>query len=94
MNQPVRSYPLRNFSEPAVYVMGDKAGQKAFPPNAGPQGGMGGMPMGMPFNSQQAMVAQQNSNMGMLERRREQEQRARAGSNTVSFINLKNMLLY
>ncbi|KAJ6581069.1 hypothetical protein B0H19DRAFT_1113509 [Mycena capillaripes] len=83
MGQPVRSYPLRVFNEPSVYVMGEKAGQKVFPPNSGPQagGGMGGMSMGMPFNSQQAMVAQQNSNMGMLDRRREQEQRARAGSN-------------
>ncbi|KAF7356989.1 SWI/SNF and RSC complexes subunit ssr4 [Mycena venus] len=78
MNQPARSYPLRIFNEPAVYVIGEKAGQKVFPPGGGPQGGM---PMGMGFNSQQAMVAQQNSNMAMLERRREQEQRARAGSN-------------
>ncbi|KAJ6478514.1 hypothetical protein C8R47DRAFT_1138590 [Mycena vitilis] len=83
LNQPVRSYPLRIYNEAQVYVMGEKAGQKVYPPNAGPPGGggMGGMPMGMPFNSQQAMVAQQNNNMNMLDRRREQEQRARAGSN-------------
>ncbi|KAJ7132252.1 hypothetical protein C8R44DRAFT_698632 [Mycena epipterygia] len=84
MNQPVRTYPLRVFNEASVFVMGDKAGQKIYPPGAGPQGGpggMGGMPMGMNFNPQQAMVAQQNSNMGMMDRRREQEQRARAGSN-------------
>ncbi|KAJ7708785.1 hypothetical protein B0H17DRAFT_1030868 [Mycena rosella] len=81
MNQPVRTYPLRVFNEPSVFVMGEKAGTKVFP-NTGPQGGgMSGMPMGMNFNSPQAMVAQQNSNMGMLDRRREQEQRARAGSN-------------
>ncbi|KAJ7156869.1 hypothetical protein C8R43DRAFT_997483 [Mycena crocata] len=82
MNQPIRTYPLRVFNEPSVFVMGDKAGQKVYPPNAGPQagGGLGGMPMGMNFNSQQAMVAQQSNNMGMLDRRREQEQRARAGS--------------
>lgn len=87
MNQPVRTYPLRVFNEPAVYVVGDKAGQKVYPPGAGPQtGGMGGMPMGMGFNSQQAMVARQNSDMALLERRREQEQRARAGSNAVSRI--------
>ncbi|KAJ7493312.1 hypothetical protein B0H11DRAFT_2005846 [Mycena galericulata] len=84
MNQPVRSYPLRIVNEAAVFVMGEKVGQKVYPPNAGPPpgGGMGGMPMGMNFGpQQQAMVAQQNSNMGMLDRRREQEQRARAGSN-------------
>ncbi|KAJ7807300.1 hypothetical protein B0H14DRAFT_2873734 [Mycena olivaceomarginata] len=82
MNQPVRTYPLRVFNEPAVYVVGDKAGQKVYPPGAGPQtGGMGGMPMGMGFNPQQAMVARQNNDMALLERRREQEQRARAGSN-------------
>ncbi|KAJ7460753.1 hypothetical protein FB451DRAFT_1270208 [Mycena latifolia] len=81
MNQPVRSYPLRVFNEPSVFVMGEKVGTKVFP-NAGPQGGgMAGMPMGMNFNSPQGMVAQQNNNMAMLERRREQEQRARAGSN-------------
>ncbi|KAJ7789092.1 hypothetical protein B0H14DRAFT_2945872 [Mycena olivaceomarginata] len=82
MNQPVRTYPLRVFNEPAVYVVGDKAGQKVYPPGAGPQTGpMGGMPMGMGFNPQQAMVARQNNDMALLERRREQEQRARAGSN-------------
>ncbi|KAJ6485764.1 hypothetical protein C8R45DRAFT_997798 [Mycena sanguinolenta] len=81
MNQPVRSYPLRNYNEPAVYVVGEKAGQKVFPPGAGPQpGGMGNMPMGMGgFNPQQAM-AQQNNSMALLERRREQEQRARAAA--------------
>jgi hypothetical protein len=47
---------------------------------------MGGMPMGMGFNPQQAMVARQNNDMALLERRREQEQRARAGSNAVSRI--------
>ncbi|KAJ7173646.1 hypothetical protein C8R46DRAFT_1083506 [Mycena filopes] len=81
MNQPMRNYPLRIVNEPAVFVMGEKAGQKVFP-NTGPQvaGGMPGMPMGMPFNPQQGMVAQQNNNMAMLDRRREQDQRARAGS--------------
>ncbi|KAJ6624830.1 hypothetical protein B0H10DRAFT_2161984 [Mycena sp. CBHHK59/15] len=88
MGQSVRTYPLRAVNEPSVFVMGDKVGQKVFPPAAAAQAasGMGGMPMGMNFNQQQAMVAQQNSNMAMLDRRREQEQRARAGSgNTVSF---------
>ncbi|KAJ7272616.1 hypothetical protein B0H12DRAFT_1200111 [Mycena haematopus] len=81
MNQPVRGYPLRIYNEPAVYVVGEKAGQKVYPPGAGPQpGGMGGGPMGIGFNPQQAM-AQQNNSMALLERRREQEQRARGGSN-------------
>ncbi|KAK7031501.1 SWI/SNF and RSC complexes subunit ssr4 [Favolaschia claudopus] len=92
MNQAVRSYPLRTFNEPSVYVVGDKAGQKVFPPGSGGGPGMGGMggggmggmgmPMGMGFNSPQAMVQQQNNNMAILDRRREQEQRARAGSST------------
>ncbi|KAJ7777366.1 hypothetical protein B0H16DRAFT_1505248 [Mycena metata] len=77
MNQPVRSYPLRVFNEPAVFVMGENVGKKVLPQGGG---GMGGMGMGMNFNPQQGMVAQQNSNMAMLDRRREQEQRARAGS--------------
>ncbi|KAF8630948.1 hypothetical protein AX17_005305 [Amanita inopinata Kibby_2008] len=80
-NQPVRSYPLRMITEPPVFVMGEKAGQKVFP-QGGPMHGTppagqqitpgGGMGMGMPFNPQ-AMVARQNSNMEMLERRRERE---------------------
>jgi hypothetical protein len=36
--QPVRSYPLRPFSEPSVYVMGDKLGQKVYPPGHPLQG--------------------------------------------------------
>lgn len=31
LNQPVRSSPLRAVNEPAVYVMGEKQGQKVFP---------------------------------------------------------------
>lgn len=101
LNSPVRQYPLRQITEPPVYVMGDKAGQKAFPPSAGPppsqgpigmnpqamgmnQPGMGIAPQGMNpqamgMNPQgismnpQAMLAQQNSNMESLERRRERE---------------------
>lgn len=101
LNSPVRQYPLRQITEPPVYVMGDKAGQKAFPPSAGPppsqgpigmnpqamgmnQPGMGMAPQGMNpqamgMNPQgismnpQAMLAQQNSNMESLERRRERE---------------------
>jgi uncharacterized small protein (DUF1192 family) len=58
--------------------MGDRAGQKAFPHPAGPH--QGGMPqVGM---NPQAMIAQQNSNMEALERRRERE-RARDGTGGV-----------
>lgn len=40
-SQPVRSYPLRPVTEPPMFVLGDKQGQKVFPPNAG---GMHGGP--------------------------------------------------
>ncbi|KAL1718638.1 hypothetical protein EV715DRAFT_200636 [Schizophyllum commune] len=43
---PVRNYPLRPVNEPPVFVMGDRAGQKAFPPGANAGGGMGGGGMG------------------------------------------------
>lgn len=84
LNQPVRSYPLRAVNEPAVYVMGEKQGQKVFPgggsgagrgPSAvdrapPPDMGMGyGMPgMNVPGNPQ-ALLAHQNSNMEALEKR-------------------------
>jgi hypothetical protein len=86
MNQPVRAYPLRIVSEPPVYIMGEKAGQKVYPHGAPPQQQAMqpavGMGMGMNFNPQ-AMVAQQNSNMEGLDRRRERERergRDRSGS--------------
>ncbi|KAG1835991.1 hypothetical protein DFJ58DRAFT_735312 [Suillus subalutaceus] len=31
LNNPVRHYPLRQIMDPPVYVMGESAGQKAFP---------------------------------------------------------------
>ncbi|KAG6870998.1 hypothetical protein C0995_009095 [Termitomyces sp. Mi166 len=82
MNHPVRNYPLRIVNEPAVYVAGEKMGQKVYPPSgpmqsSAPAMQQPGMPMN--FSQQQAMVAQQNTSMELLEqRRREQEQRARA----------------
>ncbi|KAG0701910.1 hypothetical protein DFH29DRAFT_924471 [Suillus ampliporus] len=78
LNNPIRHYPLRQITDPPIYVMGDKMGQKAFPHPAGPH--QGGMPqVGM---TPQAMIAQQNSNMEALERRRERE-RTRDGSGGV-----------
>ncbi|KAI0738895.1 hypothetical protein C8Q80DRAFT_1202637 [Daedaleopsis nitida] len=84
MNQPARNYPLRPVNEPAIFVMGERQGQKVFPNTAGPgsvsippapdRPGMNfGMPgMGMPGNPQ-AMLAHQNSNMEALERRAQRD---------------------
>lgn len=60
LNVPIRQYPLRQINEPGVYVMGDKAGQKAFPPGTAlPPSqapiGMGLPPMGV--NQQSAIGA-------------------------------------
>ncbi|KAG6879230.1 hypothetical protein C0992_004291 [Termitomyces sp. T32_za158] len=82
MNHPVRNYPLRTVNEPSVYVAGEKMGQKVYPSgglmqSSAPAIQQPGMPMN--FSQQQAMVAQQNTSMDLLDqRRREQEQRARA----------------
>ncbi|KIM43265.1 hypothetical protein M413DRAFT_399631 [Hebeloma cylindrosporum] len=88
MTQPVRAYPLRTVNEPSVFVAGEKSGQKSYPPGAGPMqmhgsSGPSTMPtapigMAMNFSQQQAMLAQQNSNMEALERRRERERAAMA----------------
>jgi hypothetical protein len=84
---------LRVVNEPSVYISGEKMGQKVYPPGAGTMHGVPppvppmqqpGMPMN--FSQQQAMVAQQNSNMEMLERRREQE-RARNRSGSTSTVS-------
>ncbi|RPD56646.1 hypothetical protein L226DRAFT_537921 [Lentinus tigrinus ALCF2SS1-7] len=79
MNQPVRNYPLRPVNEPAIFVMGERQGQKVYPgqENATMPPGMGrsGMNYGIPGmpvpGNPQAMLAQQNSNMEALERRRQ-----------------------
>ena len=83
-NTPVRSYPLRNFNEPSIFVLGPRAGQKVIPQSmqahVGDRGGS--IPpnvMGMNFGNQQALLAQQNSNMEALERRAQRE-RDRSGS--------------
>lgn len=92
VNQPVRAYPLRTINEPPMFVIGDKAGQKVYPPGGSSMHGPPSAPpmpptaigMGMNMSQQQAMLAHQNSNMEMLERRREREReqqnRNRSGS--------------
>jgi len=94
LNQPIRAYPLRTPNEPAVYVIGEKMGQKVYPNQGGPPGGgppmerqssmpSGAMgPMGMNFGmggNPAALLAQQNQNMEAMERR----QRERSGSTNV-----------
>ncbi|KAF9561307.1 hypothetical protein CPC08DRAFT_664416 [Agrocybe pediades] len=77
LNQPVRNYPLRPVNEPAVFIAGEKAGQKVFPPGSQMHASSGPPPatigLGMAYTQQQAMLAQQNSTMEALERRRERE---------------------
>ena len=86
--QPARQYPLRQHNEPAVFVIGERQGQRV--PPSGPVGGMppnvggvgAGMGMGMGVgvggrSDAQAMLAQQNREMEALERR---SQRERSGS--------------
>jgi hypothetical protein len=101
MNQPVRSYPLRTVNEPSVYVTGEKAGAKVYPPG-GPQmhGGPGGsssMPpttigLSMNLNQQQAMISQQNNAMESLERRRERErERERVRDRTGSTAGVRTL---
>lgn len=85
LNQPVRPYPLRPINEPAVFVLGERHGQKVYPQGApGPGPGMQergpSMPSGIAFGNPQAMLAQQNSQMEALERRSRQDQRDRSGS--------------
>jgi len=83
-NQPARAYPLPMINQPPVFVLGEKVGQKVFPPgtgmHAGPTTGQPIPPGMMPYNAQ-AMVAQQNANMEMLERRRERERAREAAAN-------------
>ncbi|KAI0629799.1 hypothetical protein C8Q77DRAFT_267537 [Trametes polyzona] len=85
LNQPTRNYPLRPVNEPAVYVIGEKQGQKVFPGAGGPVAGRvapaadrtAGADMGMGYGmpgmgvpgNPQALLAHQNSNMEALEKR-------------------------
>ncbi|KAI5116751.1 hypothetical protein M0805_001609 [Coniferiporia weirii] len=90
-SQPVRSYPLRPVNEPAMFVLGEKMGQKVFvpqqhaahPPHPAqtahgvvPPAGMPGMVgMGGGMQHQAAMLAQQSREME-LERRQTRERAA------------------
>jgi hypothetical protein len=84
--QPVRQYPLRQHNEQAVFVLGERQGQRV--PPAGPVGGMPpnvGVPVGAGVGlgvgvggrpDAQAMLAQQNREMEALERRNQRERSA------------------
>ena len=87
--QPVRSYPLRPINEPAMYVLGEKTGQKVVLPQqramhgahpAQAMGSAGAMPgmvgMGGGMQHQAAMLAQQNREMEALERRQVRDRTA------------------
>ncbi|KAF9783168.1 hypothetical protein BJ322DRAFT_1008233 [Thelephora terrestris] len=84
LNQPTRSYPLQPVNLPAVYIAGDKVGQKVLQGTAGgPPGVPPPMGMGYPVPATtQSMLAQQNRQMEALERRNA-EQRARGSMNAV-----------
>jgi hypothetical protein len=81
--QPVRQYPLRQHNEPAVFVLGERQGQRVppsgpvggMPPNVGVGMGVGaGMGVGVGGRPDaQAMLAQQNREMEALERRSQRE---------------------
>ena len=65
-----------------MFVIGDKTGQKVYPPgssmhgpSSAPQMPPTAIGMGMNMSQQQAMLAHQNSNMEMLEQRRRERER-------------------
>ena len=87
--QPVRSYPLRPYNDPPVFVLADRQGVKShssgLPGGGGMERGQSLAPnmMGMGFGGPQAMLAQQNSAMEALERRSRDRDRSTSMS-TVS----------
>jgi len=62
LNQPVRVYPLREVNEPAVYVAGERAGQKIYPGQTQAQ-------------QQIASIASHNANLARMEQRRDRDKR-------------------
>ena len=94
--QPIRQYPLRPINEPAMYVLGEKTGQKVILPqqramNAGHPGQQMGAAAGMPgmvgmgggMQHQAAMLAAQNREMEALERRQVRERATGMPAHTV-----------
>ncbi|KAI9448927.1 hypothetical protein F5148DRAFT_690415 [Russula earlei] len=82
--QPVRQYPLRQHNEPAVFVLGERQGQRVppaghvagMPPNVG-MGVGAGVGIGVSGRPDaQAMLAQQNREMEALDRRGQRERSA------------------
>ncbi|KAF4577065.1 hypothetical protein EYR36_005052 [Pleurotus pulmonarius] len=102
LTQPIRHYPLRPVNEPAIYVAGDRMGQKVFPhgamPNAPPNvpnphamGGMNNMGGGAPnipmsFNRQAQMLAQQSGALEALERRSQRDPGTRDRSGSTAAV--------
>jgi hypothetical protein len=58
----VRAYPLREINEPAVYVVGERAGQKVYPGQTQAQ-------------QQIASIASHNANLARMEQRRDRDKR-------------------
>lgn len=104
---PIRQYPLRPVNEPAMYVMGEKLGQKVMLPSQRPgqpsgampnmpgmgvgMGGMGMAGMGGGMQHQAAMLAHQNREMEALERRQARE---RAGGMPGHGVNVRISLYF
>ncbi|EAU86102.1 hypothetical protein CC1G_07181 [Coprinopsis cinerea okayama7 len=82
LDRPVRVYPLRPVTEPPVYVLGDKQGQKVFAQGSG-------MPPGPPgpgfAHPAQAALLNQNRAFEQLDRRHERErEKERAHQRNIS----------
>ena len=105
--QPVRQYPLRQHNEPAVFVLGEKQGQRVqpsgpvggMPPNVGVGVGAGGMGVGVGVGGRpdaQAMLAQQSREMEALERRSQRERSASMNPGQVCRVvsTTKHIFLY
>ena len=74
MNQPVRSYPLRESGEPPIFVVGENIGKKVYPgpPPSATNSILQGQMAGHGQQAQLAAVALQNAAMGQqMDRRRD-----------------------